>query len=176
MTRFENGKVYQVVCRSTGRKYIGSTTQKYLSSRLSSHVFNLTNGCAYYSVFPVLEANNFYIDLLEQCPCSDINELRRRERFHIESIPCENRNIPGRTKHEWNNIKHVCSVCSGKFTQCHKNVHKLTKKHTRAASPPLNSTNEIVSESIDTVFGQVDIEEVVRSTSNSVVNVFEPFE
>jgi hypothetical protein len=41
--KYENGKIYQLVCNITGKKYIGSTVLS-LSSRLSTHIFK--DGCS----------------------------------------------------------------------------------------------------------------------------------
>ena len=132
-SRFELAKVYQIVCLKTNKRYIGSTTQKYLSSRLASHVncFQkyLAGAYTYYSVFEVLQNDDFDIFLLESFPCSDINELRRRERYYIETTDCVNKNLPGRTKHEWNNTPNECLMCGGKYTNCHRNSHARTLKH-----------------------------------------------
>ena len=131
--RFSNAQVYEIICKLTGRRYIGSTTQQYLSSRLSGHSNCFTKykkgQYPFYTVFNVLESGQYYINLLEKCTdVNNINDLRKRERFYIESMPCENKNIPGRGKHEWNNQKNVC-VCGGRYTQVHKNVHMGTNKH-----------------------------------------------
>ena len=40
MPDYQQGKIYKIVCNTTGLLYIGSTTQKFLSSRLSGHMRN----------------------------------------------------------------------------------------------------------------------------------------
>ncbi len=171
-SRFSNSQVYEIICKLTGRRYIGSTTQKYLTSRLSGHAncfIKYKKGeYPFYTVFNVLESGQYYINLLEKCTdVNNINDLRKRERFYIESIPCENKNIPGRGKHEWNNQKNIC-VCGGRYTQVHKNVHMDTNKHalyetTSSEDGPSvaqlylkDVTNEVLSETSGPVLCQVN--------------------
>ena len=153
MNRFSQGKIYVLICLLTGLRYIGSTTQLYLSSRRSSHWncyrLYLEGAYPYYSAFEVLSGESFVIQLLENFPCNNINELRARERFYIETTECVNKNTPGRSKHEWNNIPMICDKCGGGFTQCHRNRHNLSNKHLSKINLPLlnleDSTNKILS-------------------------------
>ena len=38
MPDYSKGKIYRIVCNTTGKVYIGSTSQDYLSQRLRKHV------------------------------------------------------------------------------------------------------------------------------------------
>ena len=38
MVNYEKGKIYKIVCNTTGEIYIGSTTKQTLAQRLSQHV------------------------------------------------------------------------------------------------------------------------------------------
>ena len=40
MVNYEHGKIYKKVCNETGLIYIGSTAQKFLSTRLGGHEAN----------------------------------------------------------------------------------------------------------------------------------------
>jgi predicted nucleic-acid-binding protein len=94
-----NGKVYQIVCLTTGEKYIGSTTQS-LGKRLSGHKSDYKrwkNGVDHFvSSFTILERDNYQIELLEECP-----NYKERERFYIENTVCVNLLVVGRTNKEW---------------------------------------------------------------------------
>jgi gas vesicle protein len=103
MPDYQNGKIYKIT--SGDLTYIGSTTQPTLAKRLAQHVTdfkqwkdgkgkNVTS-------FQVLDLGNYEITLIELCPCGCKDELTARERFWIETIPCVNKYIPGRTHKEW---------------------------------------------------------------------------
>ena len=99
MPDYQNGKIYKLVCNVTGKIYIGSTTQKYLSYRLTGHVRDYKNGVNITSS-EIIKNNNYDIILLETYPCNNSMELRARERYYIENNICVNKLIPSRTKKE----------------------------------------------------------------------------
>ena len=105
MINYSNGKIYKIVCDTTGLIYVGSTTKKFLSSRLVAHrsAYKLwKNGKrTYITSFKVLENDNFKIVLVEAVKCNTKDELSARERYHIESTDCVNKTIPNRTIKEW---------------------------------------------------------------------------
>ena len=97
MPNYQLAKIYQLICNTTGRRYIGATVQKYLSTRLAHHVSKNNKT----SSKEIIEGGNYEMVLIESYPCSSKDELHQRERFHIESMDCINKNIPGRTQKEW---------------------------------------------------------------------------
>jgi hypothetical protein len=102
---YQNGKIYKIVDNTNGNIYVGSTTKKYLSQRLTAHVKaykrHLNGKHNYMTSFKILENKNYDILLIELCPCNSVEELRTRERYHIETIKCVNKNIAGRSSKEW---------------------------------------------------------------------------
>ena len=96
MSKYNNSKIYRIVCNNTGLVYYGSTTQKYLSNRLSQH--RKYQNC---SSKKIIDEGNYEILLVENVDCNSKDELRARERFYIENNECVNKNIPGRTKKEY---------------------------------------------------------------------------
>ncbi len=101
MPDYQRGKVYQIVCRKSGLKYIGSTSVKYLSQRLALHVHNFRHkvyGCC--TSAKVLEGGDYFIEILEECPCTEKSQLLARERYFIENTECVNKNIAGRSHAE----------------------------------------------------------------------------
>ena len=105
MVNYELGKIYKIECNVTWKIYIGSTCQPLLSSRLTGHVRDYKrhlNG-KFHNItsFKVLENDDYFIMLLESVNCNSNDELKARERFHIESIDCVNKCIPGRTVKEF---------------------------------------------------------------------------
>ena len=98
MVNYQQGKIYKIVCNTTGLVYIGSTCEKRLSTRLSHHVAhykkNLTEKYSYASSFEIIKNGNYEIFLIENYPCGNSDELRMRERFYKESQECVNVNNP----------------------------------------------------------------------------------
>jgi len=104
INKYQNGKIYKIVCNKTNLVYIGSTTQKYLSDRLKGHRCNykrfLENKNRNVSSFKILENNDFYIELIELFPCNSKDELLVRERYYFDNIDCINKVRPQITKEE----------------------------------------------------------------------------
>jgi Zn ribbon nucleic-acid-binding protein len=106
MVNYNNGKIYKIVCHTTNKIYIGSTTTKRLSQRLSEHkttykrfVSGKSKACT--SSRFVLENNNYSMELLEILPCECKDELTLREAHYIRTIECVNNGIPHRTHKEY---------------------------------------------------------------------------
>jgi len=97
MVNYQLAKIYQIICNTTGKKYIGATCQKKLCTRLAHHVSKNNKT----SSKEIIEGRNYEMVLIESYPCSSKDELHQRERFYIQSMECVNKNIPGRTKQEY---------------------------------------------------------------------------
>lgn len=95
-------KIYKI-SNSVGLCYIGSTTQKYLSRRLSCHKYHFKKWQKgqnnYISSFEVIQGSNIKIELLEEV--KEKTQLLIRERFYIDNLNCVNKNKPTRTAKEW---------------------------------------------------------------------------
>lgn len=103
---YGHGKIYRIRCNITGLQYIGHTTKQYLSQRLTWHKSGylqwLDGRGQFCSSYYVLQEGDYTIELIENFPCDDINELKARERHFIQrEDQCVNRNVPMRTKIEW---------------------------------------------------------------------------
>ena len=96
MPNYQNGKIYKIVNDINDNVYYGSTTQKYLSMRMSSHrkrpvsIKNLD--C------PISSCKIF---LVEDYPCDTKDQLLKKERWYIENNDCINKQIPTRTIKEY---------------------------------------------------------------------------
>lgn len=99
MPKYENGKIYRIICNQTGLQYVGSTTIP-LSARLSQHKKVLKDGISGTSKL-VLENGDYSIILLEDFPCERKEQLLQRERYYIETMNCVNKKIPNRSQKEW---------------------------------------------------------------------------
>jgi nucleotidyltransferase/DNA polymerase involved in DNA repair len=102
--KYANAKIYKVVDNAYTLCYYGSTTQQ-LSRRMSSHrgayrVFGKGQKCSRSTVFDIFDAHgvdNCKIELVEECPCESVEQLRMREGFYIRNNECVNELIAGRT-------------------------------------------------------------------------------
>ena len=127
MVNYNLGKIYKIKCNITGFIYIGSTCEKILSRRLAGHVRDYKrhlNGKTRKTVtsFKVLERGDYFIMLLENVKCETVDELRVRERFHIENIECVNKVIPSRTDKEYKQIN------KEKIIEYNKEYYQINKE------------------------------------------------
>jgi len=100
MPNYQTGKIYKIISPHTEKCYVGSTTLKYLSTRMAQHREDLKKGKNITSKY-ILELGNYKIVLIELYPCNSKDELIARERHYIENLDCLNKHIPGRTKKEY---------------------------------------------------------------------------
>jgi hypothetical protein len=83
MNKYNNGKIYKIVCNITDDVYIGSTT-KTLKYRLERH---LDSNCISKDI---IKNGDYKIELIENYPCNNNNELRKREQYYIDNLKCIN--------------------------------------------------------------------------------------
>lgn len=105
MPDYTQGKIYEIVCITTGYCYIGSTIQT-LRRRLQNHEKSyrrfLSGKCkTNNSSYGTLMNNNYIIKLIENYPCQTKKELTRREGFFQKTRCCINKEIAGRTDREY---------------------------------------------------------------------------
>ena len=99
MVNYQNGKIYMLWSPSTDKKYIGSTTQP-LCKRLVEHKKPTNRVLVTKLMFE--KYNDIKIELIENCPCDNKEQLERREGQIIrETENCINKNIAGRTSKEY---------------------------------------------------------------------------
>ena len=102
--KYNNGKIYKIVCDDTNKVYIGSTCEPTLSERLSKHKCGykrwLKDGKLYVTSYEILQGSKYHIELIELFQCNTRAELRRREgQIQLEN-DCINKRIAGRTRAE----------------------------------------------------------------------------
>lgn len=94
MPNYSTSKIYEIICRITNERYIGSTTEK-LSRRLAGH---RTLKC---SSKRIIERGDYYINLIEEYPaCQNKEQLLKREREWYDKLECINKCRPIRSKEE----------------------------------------------------------------------------
>ena len=150
INKYQNGKIYKIVCNKTKLVYIGSTIQKYLCNRLKNHFFKynmyLDNRHHYVSSYKILENNDYYIELVELFPCNSKDELLVRERYYYDLFECVNMQKPKITleekkeyrknyhienkeyRKERRSIKYTCE-CGSISMLSQKTRHECSKKH-----------------------------------------------
>ena len=109
--KYQNGKIYKVVCLDTGRIYIGSTYLT-LEHRLKIHETDyktyLNGNINFKYSYDIIKDGNYTIELIEDYPCNNRTELERQEGLHQrkaiadDNVVCINKNIAGRTRQEYN--------------------------------------------------------------------------
>ena len=160
--RYLKGKIYKIVDNTNNNIYIGSTCEPTLAHRLAKHIQKYKRFLANKNIYgytrslDILKNNNYDIVLIENFPCSSKDELHKRERYFIETIPCINLTIPTRTTKEYRiankekikifkqekykinkdkikeKVKQIgrCTCeCGGHYTYGNKDKHLKTNKH-----------------------------------------------
>lgn len=94
--KYQEGKIYKIVCNITGEIYIGSTTRT-LEDRLKGH--KTDKDCVSRHI---IERGNYQINLIKDYPCNNLWELEEEEAKYIRNNKCINHKIPHRTKKQWN--------------------------------------------------------------------------
>jgi hypothetical protein len=101
------GSIYEIICWTTGLRYVGQTTQT-LIIRLTQHKSKYKSNYKYCSSYLVLEHGNYEIYEIEKV--EDDSKLNEREFYHIQHTDCVNIHVyleDGRTfdmkeyKKEW---------------------------------------------------------------------------
>jgi hypothetical protein len=89
MPNYQNGKIYEVHSPSLNQSYFGSTTLKYISSRMSTHRYNVKKNLQF-SITPIILAGDYSVTILEKYPCNSRAELTAREQYYIDNYECVN--------------------------------------------------------------------------------------
>jgi len=147
--KYQNGKIYKIICNLTGETYYGSTTQE-LNNRMNQH----KNKKKYCRSKQIINRGNYYYEFIEDYSCNNRKELETRERWYIENNECINKSIPTRTYKEYyennkekllekqkiwyednkeiirekQNEKITCDICGGSISRSHLKRHQRTKK------------------------------------------------
>jgi len=100
MPDYQKAKIYKLYSVSNEELvYYGSTIET-LSARLSKHVYDYNNNNSIESSL-VIGAGDYKIELVENYPCVNKQQLVKKESEYIRNNICVNRNIPDRTKKEY---------------------------------------------------------------------------
>jgi group I intron endonuclease len=98
---YKNGKIYCIRNNIDDDLYVGSTTQP-LCKRMAKHREATRNEVKVHRNLYVkmLEhgLEHFYIELIEDCPCETLEQLRKREGHYIREMATLNHQIAGRKR------------------------------------------------------------------------------
>jgi hypothetical protein len=123
MPNYANAKIYQVISPNHPVPYIGSTTSP-LYKRLSQH--KAYHRC---SARIVIDAGDAYIELIEEYPCENKEQLNKREGEVIRERECVNQRIAGRTHKEYRDSHPEAATAQWKaYYNTHKEALKTKAK------------------------------------------------
>ena len=91
MPNYQQSKIYEIICLTTGLRYIGSTTERFLSRRLATHVRDCKVREHPCTAVKIIEGKNYKINLLEKYPCNNITELTIKEHAYMKNLDCVNK-------------------------------------------------------------------------------------
>ena len=106
MPDYQKSKIYKLWSPSKNLVYYGSTIQE-LSQRFNEHISRYkrytedNNYCGCVTSFLVLECEDYKMELMEEYPCNNKQQLLKREGEYIKNNECVNKNIVGRTPKEY---------------------------------------------------------------------------
>lgn len=105
MPDYQKGKIYKLWSPSKNLVYYGSTTET-ISRRLSKHLtdlnrYNNKTSTRYVNSFKILECEDYKIELVEEYPCNNRQQLCKKEGEYIKANECINYAIAGRTAEEY---------------------------------------------------------------------------
>jgi hypothetical protein len=133
--KYQRGKIYKIISPYTDKIYIGSTTEIYLSRRLTKaknmYKMFLENKHHYVSSYELFKLGDVEIVLIETYPCCSKDELHKKERYYIELNKdfVVNKFIPSRKiKEYYQDNKDIYLDRSKKYYEKNKEQMKKTYK------------------------------------------------
>jgi hypothetical protein len=105
MPDYQKGKIYKLWSPSKNLVYYGSTCET-LSQRLAKHKYsnklnNEGNMKRYCSSSLIFECEDYKMELVEEYPSNNKQQLLKKEAEYIKANQCVNPQIPARTNKEW---------------------------------------------------------------------------
>ena len=130
---YKSGKIYCIRNNITDDVYVGSSCEKYLSKRWVKHKSSMNNerdkATPLYQKMNELGVESFYIELLENYPCENSDQLRAREGHYIREMATLNKRVETRTKKEYKeDNKDYFKEYDKRYYQDHKEDHNQKSK------------------------------------------------
>jgi hypothetical protein len=136
MPDYQKSKIYKLWSPSTGLTYFGSTTQS-LSQRLGGHIRDNRRGGKYLcSSSEIIKCGDYKIELVEEYPCNNKQQLEKKEGEYIKNNECINKFVAGRTSKEWrqDNVEKILEYRK-KYSEEHRLYNKEKARKYREANP-----------------------------------------
>ena len=126
---YQNGKIYQILNGETNDVYVGSTCSSS-SKRWHEHRISINKPGRLYEMMKEIGRDCFYIELIEECPCTSKDMLRAREGHYIRERSTLNTNIAGRNRKEYlvENAETVKQT-NNEYMACYRNKPDIQKKN-----------------------------------------------
>ena len=124
MTDYSKGKIYKIYNNINDDIYVGSTVER-LCVRMAKHratakLYKYKSKNKLHPAINEYGVDNFYIELIENYPCNNTEELRAKEGEWIRQIGTLNYIINGRTNEQYRNEhKEVISEKAKQYRQDH---------------------------------------------------------
>jgi len=140
MPDYKNGKIYTIRCKNDNTLiYVGSTVQP-LFKRWYKHKTRANNekynNIKLYQKIRETNIDDWYIELYENCPCENKEQLNKREGEVIREISTINKYIAGRTKKEYYEDN------KGKIVEQRKKKYEANKDKIKESSKQFYETNK----------------------------------
>ena len=127
MPDYQKSKIYKLWSPSNNLVYYGSTVQS-LSQRLTEHLCNYNKNKGLSSKI-VLECEDYKIELVEDFPCNNRQQLLKKEGEYIKNNECVNKNIAGRTQKEWNETEHRIQYLKKYYEKNKEHINQYYEKN-----------------------------------------------
>jgi hypothetical protein len=93
MRDYSRSKLYYIIDKTNGDKYVGSTIEKIWRRKAKhkdAYIQYCKNNASWCASFNIIKNGNYEIELIEDYPCENDEQLRIREQFWIDTIDCIN--------------------------------------------------------------------------------------
>lgn len=140
MPDYQKGKIYKLWSPSKNLVYYGSTTET-ISRRLSKHLLDFKKNVIYVSSFKILECEDYKIELVEEYPCNNRQQLCKKEGEYIRTNECVNIQIAGRTKQEWHE-ENPDKVKESQKKYCEENPDKVKESKKKYCEENTNKVKD----------------------------------
>ena len=146
MPDYKNGKIYTIRCRDDPTLiYVGSTTQQ-LSQRFTDHKKQAKNpksknyNILLYTTMREKDLDTFFIELHDEYPCENKEQLTKQEGKIIREIGTLNKRIEGRKWHEYyeDNKEHKAKIHKEWYNNNKEKVIDRVKDYVKENKEKLN--------------------------------------
>jgi hypothetical protein len=130
MPDYQKAKIYKIYSVSNEELvYYGSTT-KTLSSRLANHVYEYNKNMFKCNSKLIFDAGDYKIELVENYPCVNKQQLVKKEGEYIRNNVCVNKYIPDRTPKEYydDNREYITKRDKEKYKNNKEEINEKAKE------------------------------------------------